>query len=114
MSNPQNSGTSHVGPIIFGNETARNQLVEEYEVITFRTSERTVGETWWRESRTGPKKGDVLVEKIRVVDPRNPFDLDAAQPLSGFESVGDWMAAIEELHGELPDVGILYRARLLE
>jgi len=64
------------GPIIFANETARGQLEEEGEVVTFRRSERTTGKTWYRYSRTGPKQGDVLVEKLRVVDPRNPFDLD--------------------------------------
>lgn len=106
------SSASHVGPIIFADETARTQLVEEGEVITFRTDERTTGDTWWRESRTGEKRGDVTVEKIRVVDPCDPFDLTAAVDLSGFGSVQDWQSAIESLNGgEMPDVGILYRAR---
>lgn len=106
------SGGGHVGPIIFSNETARQQLVDHGEVITFRTDERTTGDTWWRASRTGEKRGDVVVEKLRVVDPRDPFDLTPAVDLSGFPSVLKWQSAIEQLHGgELPEIGILYRAR---
>lgn len=101
--------SQHVGPIIFGDGTARAQLEEVGVVVTFRPYERTTGETWWRESRTGPKRGDVLVEELRPVDPRDPFDLAPAQHLSGFDSVTDWMEAIEDLHGELPEVGVLYR-----
>lgn len=101
------------GPIIFANETARSQLEDEGEVVTFRRSERTTGKTWYRYSRTGPKQGDVLVEKLRVVDPRNPFDLDPSVHLSGFDSVDDWKAAIEEENGEVPEVGVLYRVELL-
>lgn len=100
------------GPIIFSNETARGHLLENGEVITFRPSERTTGETWWRKSRTGEKQDDVVVEKIRAVDPRDPHDLTPAQPYSGFESVPEWQSAIEELHGEMPEMGILYRTRL--
>ena len=100
------------GPIIFSNETAREQLVEAGEVVTFRASERTVGRTWWRASRTGPKQGNVVVDKLRAVDPRDPFELRASVHLSGFESVEAWQDAISELNGgELPSAGILYRAR---
>jgi len=105
-------GGGHVGPIIFGNETACQQLTEVGEVVTFRTSERTVGKTWWRMSRTGSKQGDVVVDKLRAVDPRDPFELRPSVHLSGFESVEAWQDAISELNGgELPPVGILYRAR---
>jgi len=106
---------THVGPIIFANETARTQLVEHGEVITFRKNERTTGKTWWRESRTGMKCGDVLVEKIRVVNPSNPSDLSAAVDLSGFPSVQEWQSAIKLLNGgEMPEIGILYRARSID
>lgn len=44
------TGTTHVGPIIFSDPTARNLLLDHGEVVTFRTSRRTVDETWWRES----------------------------------------------------------------
>lgn len=106
------SESENVGPIIFSVPEPRHQLEEHGEVITFRTSRRTTGETWWRESRTGPKMGDVLVEELRPVDPSNPMDLTPAVDLSGFESVPEWMGAIERVHGGF-EPGILYRATRL-
>ena len=99
------------GPIIFSNETGREQLVDHGVVVTFRKSERTTGKTWWRETRTGPKQGDVVVEQVNVVDPRNPFDLDRYVEVSGFETTEDWMDAISDLHGGLPDLGFMYRVK---
>lgn len=96
------------GPILFADETARAQLVEDGEAVTFRASERTTGDTWWRETRTGTKQGDVRVEKIGPADPSDPDDLHEHRPLSGFETVEEWQAAIQELNGELSE-GFLYR-----
>lgn len=104
---------SHVGPIVFANETARNQLLEG-EVVTFRKSERTTGETWWRKSRTGTKEGDARVEHIDTLDPRDDDALEPYRELSGFETVDDWRAAMAELNGEIPDEGHLYRVTLPE
>lgn len=101
------TSVGHVGPIVFSNPKARNQLVEHGEVVTFRAGERTTGETWWRESRTGKKKGDCTVEEL---DECTPYD-EALRPhwsKSGFDSVMDWQEAIEEYHGGLPE-GHLYR-----
>lgn len=102
---------SSVGPIIFADPTARKQLVDEGEVVTFRVSQRTTGETWWRTSRTGTKEGDVHVAEIGPADAADPDDLEPYAPLSGFGSVRDWQKAIEELNGTLGE-GFLYRARL--
>lgn len=96
------------GPIIFSDETARNQLVNHGEVITFRKSERTTGETWWRKTRLGEKEGDVTVELEKVVEPCEN-GLEQYVDLSGFDSVSEWQNAICELNGELPDRGYLYR-----
>lgn len=106
--------SNHVGPIIFADETARAQLTDHGEVVTFRTSLRTTGDTWWRTSRTGPKAGDVLVEEIGPADPRLPCDrMERYAGLSGFESIGAWQDAIQELNGGL-EQGWLYRAVLEE
>ena len=96
------------GPILFSDETARTQLVEYGEAVTFRSSERTTGDTWWRESRTGTKQGDVHVAEIEPADPRNPAALEPYAALSGFDSVEAWQDAIRELNGEMSD-GYLYR-----
>lgn len=103
-----------VGPIVFSVPEARTELEEEGEVYTFRPSERTTGETWWRTSRTGPKEGDVLVEDVGAVDPRNPLDLTPYVDRSGFETEAEWMGVIERLHGGLPPFGVMYRATLLD
>lgn len=100
---------SNVGPIIFGDETARQQILDEGEVVSFRTSRRTTGETWWRETRTGPKQGDVRVDLIGPANATDPDDLREHRPASGFESVEGWQAAIERLNGSLGEE-FLYRA----
>lgn len=77
-----------VGPIIFSDQTARQQLLDAGAVVTFRRSKRTTGDTWWRESRTGPKQGDVHVEEIGRVDAAEA--LEPYADLSGFASVEAW------------------------
>lgn len=109
MSQSTSSGT--VGPIIFSDETARRQLLTENEVVTFRKSPRTTGDTWWRETRLGPKKGDVLVEEIGSVNPLRKSELAEYRELSGFETVEAWQKAIRELNGALPTEGYLFRVQ---
>lgn len=103
------SDTNHVGPIVFSNDTAREQLLGHGKVITFRPSDRTTGSTWWRKSRTGEKMGDCHVLCWESdIDPTNESKLVKYQPYSGFESVSDWQRAISGLHGEMPSSGNLY------
>lgn len=106
MTQSTTSGT--VGPIIFADMTARTQLLTENEVVTFRKNSRTTGDTWWRESRLGPKRGDATVTEISKVDPRNDSALSEYRELSGFESVEAWQQAIQSLNGSLPSEGYLY------
>jgi len=88
-----------VGPIIFGNDTARQQFLEEGEVVTFPASRRTTGETWWRETRTGPKQGDVIVEEIEgPVTPTTNVLSDYADR-SGFATAGSRDILQERLRG---------------
>jgi len=99
------------GPIIFGDETARRQLVSQGDVVTFRESERTTGRTWWRESRTGTKRGDVTVVNLGKIRPYAlqwlPSDVTDR---SGFDTVDEWKSAIYDVHSCDPAaVGRLYR-----
>lgn len=107
MSNSKTS--SLVGPIIFSDETARSQLEEHGEVVTFRKTTRTTGDTWWRGSRLGPKQGDVVVSPIAEVNPMNKDELAEYRHLSGFSSVEEWQQAIRALNGSMPSTGFLYR-----
>jgi len=113
MSEQSLDDTGHVGPIIFADETARNQLLDEGDVVTYRTSRRTTGKTWWRQSRTGPKCGDVVVEEIGTCDPQNLDELEPFGPLSGFPSARDWQFAISVLNDGL-ETGYLYRVRTVQ
>jgi hypothetical protein len=104
------SESNHVGPIVFSHAIPREQLQDVGDVITFRKSDRTTGETWWRKSRTGEKEGDCRVScVVEDVDPQDTQLLEKYQPLSGFTSVEKWRDAIKELNGGLPDNGYLYR-----
>lgn len=107
MTKTQSSST--VGPIIFSDQTARSQLEKEGEVVTFRKTERTTGDTWWRQSRLGPKQGDVRVEEIGKVNPLNDEELSPYREKSGFETVSAWQTAIKQLNGSVPSEGYLYR-----
>lgn len=112
MTRTKTTGT--VGPIIFADETARNQLLSEGEAVTFRKSARTTGDTWWRESRLGPKEGDVEVVEIGEVTPWHEPELAEYRDLSGFDSIEDWQRAIRNLNGSLPKTGYLYHVTLRE
>lgn len=103
--------SNRVGPIIFADETARTQLLDEGEVITFRASQRTTGDTHARWERTGSKQCDVHVTEVGQVNP-TPEALRPYRPLSGFETVEAWRDAIADLNGDVPDGGYLYRATL--
>lgn len=106
----------HVGPVIFSDRTARGQLLTHGEVVTFRATDRTTGETWWRESRTGPKRGDCRIERIEgVALPLETSNLTMARHVecSGFVNVARWQDAIREHHGEATK-GWLYRVTALQ
>jgi hypothetical protein len=97
------------GPIIFADERAREQLQEAGRVLTFRTSERTTGATWWRASRTGPKRGDCRVALYRrLAAPMDDFFARHADA-AGFDSGDEWRAAIASLNGGVPGAGYVYQ-----
>ena len=103
-----------VGPIIFSVSEAREQLESEGTVVTFRESERTTGDTWYRHSRTGGKQGEVHVEEVGEINPAYLADLRPYARQAGFKSAEDWVERIRDVNdGELRP-GYLYRATLLD
>ena len=110
------SKSKRVGPVIFSVPAARTQLLDHGEVFTYRSKDRTVGDTHARWGRTMPKGADVRIEKVC---PINPQEKDALRPysaLSGFGSTEDWQEAIAALYDrdEPPTHGYLYRVTLVQ
>jgi len=103
-----NKSSNHVGPVSLSHPTAREHFILNGAVVSFRT-ERTTGETWWNLGRGTVKRGDVRIEEVTKADPQgSALELQPFVDDSGFESVEEWKAAIEEMHGSLSS-GRLYR-----
>jgi len=99
------------GPVILSVDDARTHLEAHGSVYSYRTQDRTTGQTWYRTSRTGEKVGDCEIElAARVYEWQ---DLTAAlrpfAPRSGFDGVREWMDAINDVHGETDGRGYIYR-----
>jgi len=100
-----------VGPVILSVDNAREHLETHGSVYSYRTQDRTTGQTWYRTSRTGEKIGDCEIElAARVYEWQ---DLSAAlrpfAPRSGFGTVDEWRLAIEDVHGAIEGRGYIYR-----
>jgi DNA-binding Lrp family transcriptional regulator len=93
--------SGHVGPIVFSDESARSQLVNQGKVVTFRSDQRTTGKTHWRTGRTGTKQGDVIVTEIEKVDPQNDGEIEPYRPLSGFDTVTEWKESIKNMSDDV-------------
>ena len=104
---------TRTGPVIMGHPTARAQLETDGVVLSFRTSDRTTGETHYRYERTGTSQGAVRITKETDRMHPNSISLVPYYPLSGFASTEDWVDAIKEMHGAL-NYGYIYRIELLE
>jgi hypothetical protein len=99
-----------VGPLIVSHPVARQQLADEGKLTTFRVDDRTTGKTWWRESRTGPKRGDIYLSRLCECDAETDDHLlREFLHKSGFDSIDEWREAISELNGGLPS-GYIYGA----
>lgn len=106
---------NRVGPVIFSNARARERLEDHGSVVTFRTSDRTTGDTHVRYNRTGAKQYDCTIRKLTRVNEGQLFQrLAEYHQQAGFDSAEDWLDAIQDLHGHVPDKGYLYRVVLPE
>ncbi|WP_198530089.1 hypothetical protein [Halorubrum aethiopicum] len=78
-------------------------------MYTFRTSDRTTGDTWARATRTGEKLVDVTVEQVASIEDPDADSLRYEWAVqSGFGTPKQWWDAIEDVHGS-PDTGYVYR-----
>lgn len=100
---------TNVGPIIFTEEAPREHLLNVGRVYTFRTADRTTGETWARKTRTGSKIADVRVEQVDHIEEPTVADLDIGWAFySGYDSREAWWQAIADVHGNVRE-GYVYR-----
>lgn len=122
-SDTQSDGGSQVGPVLFSHEVARDQLLREGIVATFRTDRRTTGETHARWERTGEKKADVVVRELSPdavnigVDEEDGlpwFEFGTYAEWSGFGTPHAWHRAIQEVHGDDTEEGWIYEVELVE
>lgn len=106
---------SNVGPVTFSAKPARDQLLRNGRVFTFRSTDRTTGETWASAARNAGKFADVEIERVGEIDPSSEL-LSLYSDHSGFAGVWEWRDAIAEIHGggDLPETGILFRVDLIE
>ena len=95
--------------ISFSHEIAWGQLVKHDEVVTFRRSRRKNPscQTWCNRGRGQTKEFDVTIREIGQVRPVEE-ELTPYVDRSGFESVEEWVRAIEELNPGETEVGWLY------
>lgn len=114
------SRSQRVGPIIFSHESARERLLRYGSVITFRSEERTTGETHARWNRTATEEHEGTTTVPVHVAERDTVSIDDAgiglapyHRTAGFHSPDEWLTAIEDLHGSV-ERGYLYQATLLD
>lgn len=97
------------GPISFSDYRARSHLLTLGFVYTFRSADRTTGETWANWERGGEGKLDVDVSREERVVSQEALTPYAQH--SGFWKADVWADRIEDLHGDLD--GAVYRVDLL-
>jgi len=100
---------NRVGPVIMGHPIARACLESAGRVYSFRTSDRTTGDTHYRYERTGCKQGDVRIQQVTEETLPTHEALEPFQVLSGFNSVGEWREAIRDVHGGTDTKGYVYQ-----
>jgi hypothetical protein len=100
--------------MIFEDLKAREQLLSEGVVYTFRIHEHKTGKDWATDRRCGKKICDInieLVKKIAGADELLPY-IDK----SGFKDIGDWLSTIQFLNPKLrgkQTKGYLYKVTKL-
>jgi len=106
--------SDRVGPVIMAHPIARACLESGGVVHSFRTSDRTTGETHYRYERTGTKQGDVEIKQETDEILPTVENLQAYVDTSGFMTPQDWQDAIREVHGSLDEPGYIYQVVLTD
>jgi len=101
--------SNRTGPVIMGHPIARACLESGGVVHSFRTSDRTTGDTHYRYERTGCKQGDVqITQETDEILPTGE-NLREFVATSGFATTDEWRKAIADVHGDTETPGYVYR-----
>lgn len=99
---------SSAGPVTIAGGDAKRRLQQKGELIIYRPSKRTPGETWWRDTPQGEKVGDCQFELVTPIDAGDRDALREYFIKSGYNSARDWQEAIRDVFDGVVD-GYLYR-----
>jgi hypothetical protein len=89
--------------MIFVVKEAREQLLCNGVVVTFRENPHTLGKDWVTDKRGGKKLCDVQISELKINDdaPCDPpvwiRDIEPYWGLSGFKSIEGWFSVIQKL-----------------
>ena len=99
--------------IFFSVPEARNQLLNEGVVYTFRWNKRkNVGKNWANKGRLTSKIADVYIDEPRLIESDSDLALYVSQ--SGFKNVKDWIAVIMSMNKQFNQMhGYLYKVTVL-
>lgn len=114
MTEGRREQSNRVGLVIMGHPVARSCLESAGIVFSFRTSDRTTGNTHYRYKRTGKKQGDVTIQQVTERIESTAENLEPYRHLSGFSTVEEWQEAIEDVHGSIEESGFVYRIKVVE
>ncbi len=98
--------------ISFSVKEARDQLINEGEVYTFRWKKRRkTGNDWAQVKRNTKKIADVFIDEPRLME--SIYDLDPYVSKSGFKSRKAWLDVIMKMNKRANDwMGYLYKVNL--
>lgn len=103
---------SRVEPVVLATDAEKEQLETHGMVYWFSQSDRSTGQTQYRDTRTGTDQGAVEITRPTGVILPIASSLNVYQSFSGFSSVQSWRNAIADVHGDL-SAGYIYCVRLL-
>jgi hypothetical protein len=102
--------------IIFANEYAREYLLENGIVYSFRKGpvRKQLGKDWMTDKRTGKKIADVYIDAIEEIEPEMLYEkLNRYYMQSGFYSTDEWITIISSLNKWKLPRGWLYKVILV-
>lgn len=108
--------------MIFQNPKARNQLLENGIVYTFRTKPHSLGKDWATDKRGGKKIADINIERMEMISGGYLIRDNTLRPLllkylkeSGFDTISEWINVIKILNKKKnPEYAFVFKVTIIE